>query len=439
MSSELLQRWRPRPGDWDRAAAAHLLRRAGFGATPEELEQALDSGWEATLARLFEERVDPALEESIRPLLGTEDPGWLQAWWLALMLSGGAPLRERMVLVWHDHFACSNDKVNDPRLMHRQNELFRRGGLGDFRQLLHGLAHDPAMLVFLDGNTNLRGHPNENFARELFELFALGLGHYTERDVQEAARAFSGWGSEGCAFVVRPEQHDDGQKTILGQSGPFDGDDVVELVLAQPACARHVARVLLQAFVAPAPESAWIEALAGILVASGWHVGRALEALLSSELFFSGRARRSRIAGPVELLCVAARTLGASVPPRLCAQLANDMGQALFRPPSVKGWDGGRAWINAGSWIARHNALVRLAQALGESTDGIEVDRTRAFGASGAGTDLAARVCSRLLPDLAATGFPAACARAAATGAEHEDALVLLTALVLTSPEYQLF
>jgi len=373
--SATLRAWRPALGAWDRPAAAHLLRRAGFGASPEELEQALGAGLDATLERLFEDRTPPELDGSIQALLAAESLELLQAWWMARIVAGGAPLRERMTLVWHDLFATSHEKVQDVRLMHGQNELLRRAGLGDFRLLLHGIARDPAMLVWLDGRSNRKGHPNENFAREVLELFALGPGHYDERDVQEAARAFSGWGTEGRSFVHAPEHHDDGPKTILGHQGRFDGVAALDLILAHPACARHVARVLLEAFVAPMPTEEELEGLAGTLLASDWDVGRTLRVLLRSELFFAPRARRARIAAPVECLAAASRALGARVPPRTLARRASAMGQALFRPPSVKGWEGGRAWIHAGHWIARHNALVELARQAAPSRNGFEVLR----------------------------------------------------------------
>ena len=198
-------------------------------------------------------------------------------------LAGGAPLRERMTLVWHDLFATSNDKVDDVRLMHAQNELFRTQGLGDFRALLHALARDPAMLVWLDGDSNRRGHANENFAREVLELFALGIGNYGERDIQEAARAFSGWGTEGRASVFRAAHHDDGEKTLFAQTGRWSSDDALDLILAQPACARHVARVLLGIDPAANPGAGMIETGAGQVV------GVADTGLDQTHLDFQGR------------------------------------------------------------------------------------------------------------------------------------------------------
>ena len=436
MTEDVLAPWRPAAGQWDRAAAAHLLRRAGFGARPGGLERACERGLAGTLEDLLTAREGAELRASARSVLATGSLELLQAWWMALILSDGAALRERMTLVWHDHFATSNDKVQDVRLMHGQNELLREHGLGDFRRLLLAVARDPAMLVWLDGNSNRRGHPNENFARELMELFALGIGHYAEDDVREAARALSGWGTEGRSALFRPEQHDEGEKVLFGQRGPWSAEQAVELVLAQPACSRHVARTLLVAFVAPDPDEAWVEGLASVLREGDWNVAHALEVLLASELFFSPRARRSRIAGPVELVAASARALDAGLAPRRAARMAAAMGQALFRPPSVAGWDGGRAWINSGSWIARHNALLELVQP--EDAEGLRVDLTRALGDDAAADVLPARVLATLLPE-GDGELARELAHLARAAHEPGRARELCTALVLTAPEYHLF
>ena len=271
--SDLLRAWRPGRGEWDACAILHLHRRAGFGANREELERASLEGLEPTLGRLFEDHTSSELRDSIQPLLAAGNLEFLQAWWMARILAGAAPLRERMTLVWHDLFATSHDKVDDVRLMHGQNELLRREALGDFRVLLHAIARDPAMLVWLDGNSNRKEQPNENFAREVLELFALGKGNYTEHDVQEAARAFSGWGTAGRAFVLSPEHQDDGAKTILGRTGAWDGGQALDLMIGHPACARHIAHVLLEAFVSPRVEPHWVAALAETIRISDWDIG----------------------------------------------------------------------------------------------------------------------------------------------------------------------
>ena len=434
--SDVLSAWEPRGGEWDRAAAAHLYRRAGFGAGAGELDAALAGGYEAAVANLVEhEPDDGALRAGARHLLAAGELPPLAAWWMALMLGGGAPLRERMTLLWHDHFATSNAKVGDVRLMHRQNELFRERGLGDFRELLHAVAQDPALLVFLDGGLNRRGQPNENFARELMELFALGRGSYGERDVQEAARAFTGWGTSGRSFELRADHHDGGEKTVLGRSGALSGEDVVDVLLEQPSCARWIAVRLLAELVAPEPEPAWVDAAAELLVREEWSVRSTVRAVLSSALFFSPRARRARIAGPVELVVSTARTLGGRIAPSAAARAAEEMGQALFRPPSVKGWDGGRAWINAGSWVARHNLLCAAAGGPAE----LEVDAAAALGAPRTVAEAAERAVLLLTPDLVGSSFAASLLEAVAAQDEGPEAAGFAVALVLTAPEYHLY
>lgn len=439
MKRPALSPWRPGPGEWDRAAATHLLRRAGFGPEPGRVERALAEGLEATLESVLDEPGhDPALLNGVRPLLALDEVQHLQAWWMSLILAGGAPLTERVTLLWHDHFATSHDKVDDVRLMHRQNQLFRERGLGDFRALLHAVAVDPAMLVWLDGNDNKRGQANENFAREVMELFGLGIGHYTEEDVQEAARAFTGWGTLGRSFTVREGDHDPGTKRIFGQSGRFRGEDVIDLILEHPACARLVARRLLIGFTVPEPDAGTVAETAARLVANDWHVGRTLAEILRSELFFSPAARRARIAGPVELVAVTLRALGARVAPRRAAEAADHMGQALFRPPSVKGWDGGRTWINAGTWLARHNHLSAVAGAHLGREEGVRVDLRAAFGDPPARPGVAGAVLRTLLPDVDDPRLGALLSEAAARSDDVDEALATCTALALTAPEYHL-
>ena len=302
MRRPTLSAWRPRRGEWDREAAAHLWERAGFGPAPGALERALEQGLEATQAELLQPAGHATgAVEAARHLLPLQSIDALAGWWMSLILADGDPLRERVTLMWHDHFATSQAKVADVRLMHRQNELMRELGLGDFRALMHALSTDPAMLVWLDGDANKRGEPNENFARELMELFGLGIGNYSEQDVQEAARAFTGWGTRGRSFALREGDHDPGTKQLFGESGRFRGEDAIRLVLEQPACARHIARRLLKEFVHPTPESSEVDALAESLVDNDWDIERTLAGLLASELFFSERARRARMPRPSPL------------------------------------------------------------------------------------------------------------------------------------------
>lgn len=440
-----LDPWKPSPTDWTAATASHLLRRTGFGPRPGDLELSLREGfeasWERHVARPLEGRT-PAdgaeRDASIGPLLSVGKLEHLQAWWAQLLMSDDHGLRERMVLMWHDHFATSNAKVDDVRMMHRQNELFREHGLGDARVLLREVARDPAMLVWLDGNRNRAGAPNENFAREILELFALGIGNYDEQDIRGAARAFTGWGTEGRSFRNRPEHHDDGAKTIFGERGNFDGDGALAKICDHPAFPRHIARRLLQEFVEPNPNPGDVEALAKMCVRNDFHIGRTLAVLLRSSLFFSARARRSRIAGPVEWVVSTVRRLGIQRPPLQIARSFSDLGQNLFVPPSVKGWDGGQAWVHAGTWVARHNLVVGWLAAA-------RARRGELAGALGL-TDR-----SEVVPGVLAALLPAShpnetrhleeVLASTETSAEYstDEVIERTVGLVLTAPEYHLY
>ena len=399
------------------------------------MERALDEGVDRTIERLSEapESVEENLS-GIHALLGVGKISQLQAWWMSLITGGGVPLVERTALMWHNHFATSNDKVDDVRMMHRQNVILREHGLGDFRGLIRKLAKDPAMLVWLDGDANKRGNPNENFAREVMELFALGIGNYEERDVQEAARAFTGWGTNGRAFAFSPDNHDTGEKQIFGKRGAFDGDEALELVLNQSACREHVARKLIASFVDANPEEAAVRELAAVLVERDWNIGATLDVLLRSELFFQPRVRRGRIAGPVEIVAMTVRCMDKSIAPSRLALAADRMGQSLFRPPSVKGWDMGQGWINAGTWLARHNELsAYVVESSGKpraTLGSVFSNRTE--------REPSERVLNTLFPDGTDRAYAEAM-RAAADGcSSDEQALAQVAALAFSSPEYHL-
>lgn len=431
-ADEALAPWRPGgDGPWDRAAASHLFRRAGFGARPAELELALERGFEATLAEILTRESDGERAERLGPLLSAGEPDYLRGWWIDLCVRSPAQLVERMTLLWHNHFATSYAKVRDVRLMHAQNELFRTHGLGDFRVLLRAVLRDPAMLVWLDGDANRAGRPNENLAREVLELFALGLGHYGEEDVRELARALTGLGVDGRRFVWRGAQHDGDVKRILGRSGTFGCDGALEALFAHPACAEHVARRMLSEFVAPAPAAAEVAATATRLRELDWHVGRTVEAILRSRLFFAPPARRARIAGPVELVCSTVRALDLEMAPAQLAAAAGDMGQRLFEPPSVKGWNGGRGWINAATWLARTSWTAELVAArpapLLRSLDGPP-------------ETLVERVVARLLPEgVGAEALAVLRDAAAAHAASEAERARAVALLVLSSPDYHLY
>jgi uncharacterized protein (DUF1800 family) len=357
---------------WDLRKAAHLHRRAGFGATWGELQRDLRDGPAASIDRLLRPAEPPEEEQQVldvlrQGVLDTNDAERLKAWWLYRIFYGGDPLREKLTLFWHGHFATSNHKVHSVPFMLRQNELFRRHALGDFAELLRGVCADPAMLVWLDGGDNRKERPNENFAREFQELFTLGLGRYTEKDVREAARAFTGWvDNHDSSFPPRRQfrfdraAFDDGEKTFLGRTGHWQAGDIVRITLEQPACANFLCRKLYRFFVGEnaAPPADLIAPLAQELRSHGYAIRHVVEIILRSRHFFGAAAYRQRIKGPVEFSAGLVRVLEV---PRggmnllALAVACERQGQVLFYPPNVKGWDGGRTWLTSATLLERGN------------------------------------------------------------------------------------
>jgi uncharacterized protein (DUF1800 family) len=291
----------------------------------------------------------------------------LRGWWLTEMLTTGSPLTERMTLFWHNHFTSSLQKVKSPPLMYRQNLLLRRHALGSFAELLHAASKDPAMLVYLDSASNRRGQPNENFAREVMELFTLGEGNYSEQDIKEAARAFTGWSldPETGEYLFRPMAHDDGVKTVLGKSGNFRGEDVIGILLERPETARFVSAKLWREFVSPAPsterEKNELERAARLFRESGYSIRAALRELLMSDAFWAGANRGSLVKSPVDLVVGTLRQFDVEYSdPLPFALLLRQLGQDLFAPPNVKGWPGGEAWISSQTLLARKQFVERL-------------------------------------------------------------------------------
>ncbi len=430
MSARLDELLSPLASDaFDASAAEHLLTRVEFGATPERVAEACEAGLKPTVAGLLEGAAAPFDDSAQTDLIALGRLDLAQAWWLGRLAGEGgcSVLRERLTLIWHGLFATSQAKVQDLALMLRQNSTQRELALAPFPQLVRAMLVDPSMLVWLDGDQNRVGRPNENLARELFELFALGIGNYTERDVLEAARALSGWTVSGRAARCRERWFDGAPKTIFDETRNFDVDALVDATTSQPACARFVAGRLAREFVHPNPETDRVEALADLLRATEWDLGRCLSQLLRSEWFFAESNLRARIASPVEWSSRARRQLGGG-PARLArAQAASRMGQDLFQPPSVKGWDGHRAWIGAATWIERERAALRWAR--DPSTPAAFADVERA--------DLPAAVFARLLPERPRPEWAAALERDL-DALSRDEALRTLVAATLCSPEYQL-
>lgn len=358
--------WQPPLGGWNRKWAAHLFRRAAFGATDARIAAALKDGPAKTLDVLLSGEPDAAERLELLTETGRyySDPASLRTWWLYAMLEGGHPLREKLCLFWHNHFATSYAKVRSTRLMYEQNVTIRKHALGPFPPFLLAMSKDPAMLVWLDSNRNVKGAPNENYAREVMELFSLGVGNYTEKDVQEAARAFTGWHHdvEVTQFEFQRELHDDGPKTVFGKSGKFTGEDVARLCCEHPACAPFLVGKLYAFFVSETPPpKALLEPLAGRYRASGYDTAALVRTILSSRLFFSEHAYRMRVKWPVECALGALAAVPDRVPLGDLLEPLSKMGQALFAPPNVKGWRTGTDWLNSATLLARNNFAEKVA------------------------------------------------------------------------------
>lgn len=366
MSHPDLQPWRPgTDGEWTSREATHLLWRSGFGASPAEIDRAVKDGLNDTLDRLLAPDTDAQQFDDTQRLLrgiaiDTQSVTDLKAWWLFRMQHVISPLQEKMTLLWHNHFATSYAKVQSVDHMLAQNDLLRTHALGNFRELLHGMARDVAMLIWLDGNANRKRHPNENFAREVMELFSLGVGNYSERDIAEAARAFTGWHVRRNEFWLNRIQHDTGIKTVLGQRGDFDGSDIIDICLDQQACPRFLALKLLRTFVVDRPDDAQLEVLATRITHHKYQMTPVIRELLGSRMFFDAAARGSLIKCPIELVIGTYRTLGVSAHLPNTVPVLADLGQDVFEPPSVKGWEGGRQWISSTTLLKRTDFATRL-------------------------------------------------------------------------------
>ena len=396
--------------DWDTSKAAHLIERAGFGATPEEIARLADMTPQEVVDRLVDYQAvpdhlapfdaspiwDPGMDpfpksraEAVRiarergesmgvKMLPEGEPRRLQpvvnkffyglrsnavetqrlaTWWGERMLLTRRPLEEKLTLFWHGHFATGNVKVRDTRMMLRQNELLRAHASGRFEELLLGILTDPAMLVYLDNGENVKGHPNENFGRELLELFSLGVGNYTEQDIREGSRAFTGWTNDVLEFEFDAEQHDFGEKTFLGQTGPFDGADIIRIILEQPAAADYLSAKLYRYFVRDDLDAATGSKLAATFRGADYALKPLLKQIFLSRDFYSPDSYATMIKSPVHLIVSTYRKLGlkelATIPD--FNRLTAGLGQTLFNPPNVAGWAGGRTWITPATLLQRGN------------------------------------------------------------------------------------
>ena len=347
---------------WDLRLAGHLFRRAAFGADWSRLQKALKEGPKRSVQKLLTPKADVAAFNSEQDALAdSASADSLRAWWLRRMIVTPHPLLEKMTLFWHDHFATSNAKVNSPDLMQKHVQLLRNHALGQFEPLLQDVSRDPALLVWLDANTNRKSRPNDSLARNLMERFSMGLGNYSEEDVREASRAFTGWAVLKNRLRYFDREHDSGAKKVLGREGNFDGEDVVRILLEQAATPRLIVAKLYRWLISETdPPSDRLIAPLAASFAEHYSIARLVKTMLESNLFFSPLAYRQRIKSPVEYALGIVKALEGVVPTsRLQADLA-DLGQRLYCPPTVEGWKGGRRWINTATLIGRNRLAANL-------------------------------------------------------------------------------
>jgi hypothetical protein len=396
--------------DWNYSSAAHLLERAGFGGTPEQISLLAAMGPTAAIQQLIDfDSVDNSHLQAFDHS-GIHDPGlepfppsrpattelakatgealgirikpegnrrlqpvvnkffyWLRAsvletnrvsyWWANRMIATNSPLQEKMALFWHGHYAVNESKVRDYRKLLNELELFHKLGTGSFRDLMVAVAQDPAMLSFLDAGVNVKGAPNENFAREIMELFTMGVGNYSETDIREAARAFTGWNYVDLEFVVNEDQHDNGQKTFLGHTGNFDGIEVIDLIMEQPVTADYIAGKIYRFFVRENLSPQLQAELGSILRDADYEIAALLQTIFTSKDFYSEATVGQQIKSPVQLAISTYRKLGLDTVPGVpdFNRATGALSQSLFRPPTVAGWAGGRSWITPGLLLARGN------------------------------------------------------------------------------------
>ena len=429
---------------WNLKRVVHLHRRAGFAADWSSLQRDLEEGPDAAIGRLLEgncgttssefETLSPTIAESA---IASTNPRRLQAWWIYRMLKTSDPLGERLTLMWHNHFATSNRKVKSLRLMHEQNQIMRGNARGKFCDLLSAVVKHPAMLIWLDGDSNRKGRCNENLARELLELFTLGVGNYTERDVKNSAKALTGWTVSEDRFVFREKRHDDSHLRVLGKAQPFDGDQLLDLLLKQPATAMRVAWRLCKAFMAEpfaSNERAAVAELAKGLMSNGLSIDWVLRTILRSEAFFRDANIRSKVLGPTEFLVGTIRALEQTAAPpstMLLADWLTRMGLDLFYPPNVGGWSEGKSWLGSRHIIARSNFAFSLVTGdLWNPRQASDLDELFDQHSSGDLKSTTERLCQLLHGEVSQGVVEQILSKANNTGAA--------TASLLSSPQNQL-
>jgi len=363
---------------WGYADAAHLFRRAAFGARPSEIERAATAGLDATVDALLAPREGAAGDEPPARLTFAG----LVEWWSGRMLRTPYPLEERMTFFWHNHFATSIATVRHAELMLQQNKLFRAHALGNVRELTTAVARDPAMLLWLDNYLNRKEHPNENFGRELLELFTLGLNQYGEADVMASARAFTGWTltdeTSAARFAFSSAAHDGGGKTFLSHTGAWNGEDIVRIACSERAHARFLAGKLFAWFAYDDPSEELVDRLASVYLRHEGETRPLVRAILTSPEMYSGRALWSKIKSPIDHAVMTCRMLSIDADPAAIAEVMTRQGLMLFSPPDVGGWHGGMSWINSWSLLTR----LELAGAVAAAFDPAVVAGGRRFSSA---------------------------------------------------------
>lgn len=358
--------------NWNESDAVHLLNRAAFAAGPQEAEAAVKLGKRETVRRLTAGEPITGQTHPVLPIEQVKADGRTlqasqirdqQTYWIYRMANTSAPLIEKMTLFWHGHFATSYAKVHDVSFMVRQNHLFREQALGSFREMVQKVSVDPAMMKWLDANSNRKGRANENYAREVMELFTLGLGHYSENDVKAAARALTGWHvSKDGTVAFHKQQHDGTVKTILGHTGRFGEQDFIELLFEQPALSEFMALKLLQFFATPNPPQAWVQTVAEDFRKQPT-VGQVMTNLFLSEAFYEPQYRMSIIKSPADYVIWFMRILSLPLSKNLTNAMKT-MGQELYYPPDVAGWRRGDSWLMTSYLMARSRFAETAAQRL---------------------------------------------------------------------------
>jgi len=387
---------------WDFDAAAHLLVRAGFGGRADEIERLHDLGPGKAISSLVDAQPDfyapptwanpqdqdelrnqlrdavtPEQKQSVRKLLNQQfryEMRDLTRWWITRMAVTRTPLVEKMTLFWHGHFATSGQKVRPAYEMWLQNETLRQNGLGNFANLTKAISRDPAMMIWLDIVQSKKGRPNENFAREVMELFTLGEGHYSESDVKEAARAFTGYRIDRAdqSFRFAPAQFDSGPKTFMGKNGPWNGDQIIDIIVSQPQCARFIAAKIWKFFAYEATDPKLIDGLASEFRNVRYEIRPFMKSIFSAREFYGPEALNSQIKSPVQFVVQALRTMPISLPESSVLEFAfRQMGQVPFYPPNVKGWDGGNSWINTATLTFRYKFARQLVEGIDPAEIGL--------------------------------------------------------------------